>query len=619
MSIRIGIANYAGFSQFIDRLRPELPEDVELVILNDLFDELERTVRRIEVENSVDVFVGSGGNADFLEKYLSEIPLVKVQITGFDILQAVKSARHYSERFAVITRRELPRLNEVKDLLKVDLRCLQYSEAEDLNAILAALYAEGIHDVIGSAFVIEQAALFNQRGHFIYSLESIRSALTSAIYIARTRKEIAEKAKMLDHLMEYAAEGIIITDREGIITHFNKSAEQIIGRSRSKALGKSCAEILPNTQLLTVMREKRPQYNRIQDMGNVKIVTNRCPIIVNKEVYGALATFFSVGTIKQAGESIRRSQSPAGLAKTNFSDMSTESPAMQQAKRIAERYARSLSSILLLGESGTGKAMFAQCIHNASSRKSEPYIAMDCAAFPQETLEAELFGAEEVSSGGKRAGRAGCLERAVGGTLFIDNIHLLPLPVQTKLMHALEDKEYRRSQGEQTVPANIRLISATTRDLKECVRTGQFREELYFQICVLELSLPSLRERKEDIPLLIRKFLLQTRSDMSRQEINTLCSLPEFTVYRWPGNVRELRSVVERFCSLYVPDTDLIALVHEILAPAASELPAPVLFEKEREEIREALKAADGNRATAADILGVSRTTLWRRMKELGL
>lgn len=333
MSIRIGVANYAGFYQFLEKLRPELPPDVELIVLNDLFSELEKSVRRIEADGSVDIFVASGGNAEYLQRYLKTIPLVNVTVTGFDILNAACEASAYSRNIAVITHSSIPQLEQFQKVLNVQLRPLVYQTLEELSMILQSLYTEGIRDVIGTALVLEQAKMMDMRGHFIWSLDSVRTAMETAIHMARQKKAIQEKARTLDYLMDYSAEGIIITDKHGIITQYNSSAERIIGRSRKNVIGRHCEEVLPNTQLHTVMREKRAQFNRIQDLGNVKIVTNRSPIVCEKEVIGSLATFFSTSTIKQAGESIRRSQNFSGyLAKASFSDIKTKSLSLQPFK-----------------------------------------------------------------------------------------------------------------------------------------------------------------------------------------------------------------------------------------------------------------------------------------------
>lgn len=619
MSIKIGIANYAGFFQFIERIRPELPQDVEFVILNDLFGELERSVKRIERSGSVDIFVASGGNAQYLEKYLQNIPLVKVQITGFDILNAVKSASAFSDDIAVVTMNELPYFDDVKNLLKANLRHVRYSSPEDLAMILQALYAEGIRDVIGTALVLEQAKMFNMRGHFIWSLDSVRTAINTAIAIVRSKKAIAEKAKMLDYLMDYAAEGIIITDANGIITHFNNSAERILNRSRKKIIGRQCAEVLPNTQLHTVMREKRAQYNRIQDLGNVKIVTNRSPIICENEVIGSLATFFSTSTIKQAGENIRRSQNlSCYIAQASFDDFRTSSANMANAIKLAERYARSRSAILIQGESGTGKETMAQRMHNASARKNEPFLAVNCAAILPELLETELFGIDEPCSAGKRNGRTGLIELANEGTLFLSSVDRLPLTLQAKLLKLLEIEQLFRVNSETGIPIDIRVIAACEKDLKQLVNCGHFSRELYYRLSVLALRLPALRERKDDLPLLIRQFLSQNRQDLDQKELDAICSTRHFYNYNWPGNLRELQTVIERFCVLYVPGTDVKKAVEEALEyDGAPGLESHLSEEQEREEIEAALAEAAGNRAAAAELLGISRTTLWRRMREL--
>lgn len=619
MSIRIGVANYAGFYQFLEKLRPELPADVELVVLNDLFSELEKSVRRIEAEGSVDIFVASGGNADYLRRYLKTIPLVDVKVTGFDILNAVCEASAYSRNIAVITHSPIPQLDHIQDALCVQLRPLVYQTPEELSMLLQSLSAEGIRDVIGTALVLEQAKMMDMRGHFIWSLDGVRTAIGTAIQMARQKKALQEKARTLDYLMDYSAEGIIITDKHGIITQYNSSAERIIGRSRKNVIGRHCEEVLPNTQLHTVMREKRAQFNRIQDLGNVKIVTNRSPIICEKEVIGSLATFFSTSTIKQAGESIRRSQDFSGyLAKANFSDLKTQSPQFAAVQTRAERYARSSSTILIFGATGTGKETFAQCLHNASPRKNEPFVRVNCAAIPAAMLEGELFGYEESSGGNRRSGKTGSLELAHQGTLFLDEIGDIPLKIQARLLSAMEEKQFFRLGGDKPVPVDIRIIAATNRDLRAMVREGTFREDLYFRINVLELRLPSLSERKCDIPALARDFVQECRGDLTRQEVDTLCACPRFLEYDWPGNIRELHNVIERFCVNYTPGEDIPRSVAQALTfENFSSLPDAV--SSGRRELEEALRLADGSRSAAAQILGISRTTLWRKMREFGM
>ncbi len=622
MSITIGVANYAGFFQFVEKLRPELPPDVELVILNDLFSELESSVKRIEAEGSVDIFVASGGNAEYMQRYLKSIPLVKVKITGFDIMNAVKNAKEFSDNVALITHSPIAQIEDIKSILNVKLRPIVYQTPEDLSVILQSLYAEGIRDVIGTALVLEQAKMFDIRGHFIWSLDGVRTAMETAISMARTKKALAEKARTLDYLLDYAAEGIIVTDRNGVITQFNNSAERILNRSRKSIIGRQCAEVLPNTQLHTVMREKRAQFNRIQDLGNVKIVTNRSPIVCDKEVIGSLATFFSTSTIRQAGENIRRSQNFSGfIAKSTFEDIKTLSPEFEAMKQKAKRFARSNSTILIFGDTGTGKEAFAQSLHNASQRKNEPFVRVNCAAIPASMLEGELFGYEEgIYPGARKAGKPGLLEIAHLGTLFLDEVGEIPLKLQARLLSAIEEKQFFRVGGDKPVPVDIRIIAATNKDLRAMVEEGSFREDLYFRINVLEVHLPSLKDRKCDIPLLIKEFLEENRNDLTRKELEDICHTPHFQDYDWPGNVRELRNIIERFCVYYVPGADIEESARAVLTyETAKERPGDTTAEPDVQEIENALRLSGGNRSAAAAILGISRTTLWRKMRELGM
>ena len=253
MSIRIGIASYGGFFKFIEAIRPELPKDVELVILNDLFSELKESVKRIEAEGRVDVFVSAGGNADHLERYLTSIPLVRVNYNSFGLLEAIKEASVYSDNMAVITHTPIPNIDGLLDVFKVNIKPLVYDTTEELSMILQSLYAEGVRDVIGTALVLEMARMYDMRGHFIWNTAAVREAMERAVSMARARRAQAEAEKTLDCLLEYACEGIVIVDRNGVITEFNGAAERILGRRRERVVGRQCAEVLASTQLYSVM------------------------------------------------------------------------------------------------------------------------------------------------------------------------------------------------------------------------------------------------------------------------------------------------------------------------------------------------------------------------------
>ena len=622
MSIRIGIASYGGFFKFIEAIRPELPKDVELVILNDLFSELKESVKRIEAEGRVDVFVSAGGNADHLERYLTSIPLVRVNYNSFGLLEAIKEASVYSDNMAVITHTPIPNIDGLLDVFKVNIKPLVYDTTEELSMILQSLYAEGVRDVIGTALVLEMARMYDMRGHFIWNTAAVREAMERAVSMARARRAQAEAEKTLDCLLEYACEGIVIVDRNGVITEFNGAAERILGRRRERVVGRQCAEVLPSTQLYSVMRERRAQFNRVQDMGSVKIVENRSPIICGQEVIGAVAAFLTAGAAKPGSDVSSRSQVFRGnYAHVTFDDMRTVSPEYARLKERAERFARSSSTVLIFGDTGTGKEAFAQSMHNASPRKNEPFVRVNCAAIPSSMFESELFGYEDGTrpAGARRAGKAGLLEQAHQGTLFIDEISEVPQALQARLLSVIEERQFSRIGGEKPQPLDVRIIASTNRDLRELVRQGAFRRDLFYRIDVLELHLPRLTERKGDIPVLVSQLLRENRSDLTVNEIEAISNSQIYAEYNWPGNVRELRNVIERFCVYYSRDIGVEECVKLSMEYRNSfddgDQPRPA----ELSDIQEALEASAGNRAAAAAILGISRTTLWRKMREYGL
>lgn len=615
MSIRIGMASYGLFSKFIEEIETTLPQDVELVVLNDLFSELETSIRKLEATGNVDVFVGSGGNADFLEKYLKNIPLVRVKVTGFDLLNALKEVKPMGNHAAVITRSQsFPELEAVRELLNIQIEMATYEKEENLDLLLQSLSAQGIRDIIGSAYVLERAARYGLRGHFIYSVNGVREAVYTAISLTRNIQDAAEKAKKLSCILDYSAEGIILVDRNGIITDFNISAERILQRNRTDIVGKSCKEVLPNTQLDVVMEEKRPQFNKIQDLGNVKIVTNRSPIINNGEVIGALATFFSVNNIKKAEISIRQHQFKSEyIAKHSFHHIMGQSAALVQMKQQAGQYARHDACVLITGRSGTGKELVAQSIHNASLRSKELFVTVDCSAYSAALLERELFGFEDgASTGGNRKGKQGAFELAHHGTLYLNEIGDIPMKIQTRLVRIIEEGEVIRIGRDMAIAVDVRIIASTNRNLQVMLREGTFREDLYYRLNVLPIHMPELRECIEDIPVLIRHLIAAQRKDLNDWELDQIAAAKSFIKYEWPGNVRELQNVVERFCILYQQGVNPEELASSLLAiPYAKDFTSD-----EEKKIREILKQAGGNREKAAELLGISRTTLWRKLKE---
>ena len=303
-----------------------------------------------------------------------------------------------------------------------------------------------------------------------------------------------------------------------------------------------------------------------------------------------------------------------------------ESPAMKAVFDVVRQAAPTQASILIQGASGTGKELVARAIHSLSTRGKGPFVAVHCAALSSTLLESELFGHEKGAFTGTTGQRRGRFEMANGGTLFLDEISEIDMPTQVKLLRVLEERTFERVGGEETVTVDIRVVAATNRDLREYVRQGKFREDLFFRLNVVDILLPSLRERTGDIPLLANRFLkgYAERNGKTIQGFmpETLALLAR---YDWPGNVRELRNAVERMVVLsraeWLTPDDVPPNIRAALMDSAAPLVAGdsnSLADVEKQKILAVLDKNKGNRTRAADELGISRRTLHRKLKEYG-
>ncbi len=610
----IGVFCYRDLGYLIKELQNKLPASVKLLITDGvILEEALKKAIELEDRHDVDVFLSSGGNAKLLSQNL-KTPMVGITITGFDILFALKKAQEFSDRVGIVTyQSKLPHLEKVKDLLTISPKEFIFTQTEEIGPILDALMSERINVVIGGSLVLEAARQKGMRGIFIYSIDGVERALDMAVQIAFSKQLETQKAEQLRTILDFAYGGIIATDKSGAVTVFNPSAEKITGISSHMILGHNIEQFLPTTRLTQVMKTGQAELNKLQAIGEVKILTNRIPIIVNGDVTGAVATFQDIGTIQEAEEQIRKRLYEKGfLAKAHLTDILGNSEPLLQVKRQAALYAPNNSTVLIVGESGTGKELFAQAIHNASSRSLRPFVAINCAALPENLLESELFGyADGAFTGAKKGGKPGLFELAHAGTIFLDEIGEISLPIQSRLLRVLEEHEVLRIGGDRIIPVNIRVIAATNKNLWQMVEHGAFREDLYYRLNILTLVLPPLRVRRADITLLVRKFLSELRSDLPDSEIKKISEQPGFQDYGWPGNVRELKNLIERFSVLLTPGTDAPSLLASLLFMLHSE---KVLSDTE-EEVEDVLRSVQGNKTEAAKRLGISRTTLWRRMR----
>lgn len=366
-----------------------------------------------------------------------------------------------------------------------------------------------------------------------------------------TQKIIGKSIKLesqLDSLFKTLNEGIIGINPKGIIYSYSLSARKILKYKVGDVIGKHASKIFPEIPFEFVLETLESVEDKLVRVNSCDIVVTVVPIIDNNELYGAFAIVKRFRDVEKKQHKLRAQLIGKGhRAKYSFKDIIGNSSKINKCKDIAKRMAGSESSILILGESGTGKELFAQAIHNNSKRKNYQFIAVNCAALPENLLESELFGYEEGAfTGARRGGKPGLFELAHMGTLFLDEIGEMPIKLQARLLRVLQEREVMRIGGDSVINVDVRIIAATNRDLEELVQKGQFRKDLYFRINVLPLKIPLLRERKEDIPLIISEL----KKELGASFEFTIDAKEKLINHRWEGNVRELRNYLEYFANL---------------------------------------------------------------------
>ena len=431
------------------------------------------------------------------------------------------------------------------------------------------------------------------------SVETILNALESATQLRRVQVEEAEKqclfktqSEMYQAVLDFTHDAILAIDENGRIQVLNPPAERIMGCRAADSVGQPVEAVLPNTLLPDVLESGEKQLDQIMQIHQTLCNTNRIPILVDGQRRGVVATFQDVKQLQNSEQKIRFKLHEKGLvAKYAFNDILGDSPAIRSTIQIARSYAASRASVLILGETGTGKELFAQSIHNASDRRDGPFVAINCAAVSNSLLESELFGYEAGSfTGASRGGREGVFELAHGGTLFLDEIGEIPRETQVEL-------------------------------LQETVE-GRFREDLYYRLDVLDLKLPPLRERGDDVKILGLHLFRQLPGGKDPiMQSQFLYLLEQAGPYQWYGNIRELQNFVERANILMRNAGASSVTVSDILRRRAEPAPEPCqeTESRDRRAIEAALHNHPGSMADAARSLGCSRQTLWRKMKKYGI
>ncbi|KAF0994572.1 sigma-54-dependent Fis family transcriptional regulator [Geobacillus sp. TFV-3] len=464
--------------------------------------------------------------------------------------------------------------------------------------------------------------------------------ITELVALAEEITDLKEVRMMLEAIIHSSEEAISVVDENGNGILINPAYTRLTGLTEEDVIGKpATADIAEGESMhMQVLKTRRPVRGARMKVGpkNRDVIVNVAPIIVDGVLKGSVGVIHDVSEIQRLTAELNRARQIIRTleAKYSFADIVGESEEMKVAIEQAKLAAKTPATILLRGESGTGKELFAHAIHNASDRKYNKFIRVNCAAIPETLLESELFGYEEGAfSGARRGGKRGLFEEANNGSIFLDEIGELSASTQAKLLRVLQEREIVRVGGTKPIPINVRVIAATNVNLEKAIAEGAFREDLYYRLNRMPIYIPPLRARKEDIPALCRHLIQKLNQDYGRNvEGVTDEAMARLLAYDWPGNVRELENVLGRAMIFMKFHEVMIDAAH--LPPLASPSSAPAPRLGMEEELRplgemvsryeanlieQALRRHRGNKTAAARALGISVRNLYYKLEKYGL
>jgi PAS domain S-box-containing protein len=459
--------------------------------------------------------------------------------------------------------------------------------------------------------------------------------------VAQELKDEKHSSRILRTILDNVYDGLIVVDESGYISMINEPYAQFLGMPIENIVGRHVTEVIDNTRLHIVIKTGKEEIGEIQRINNRNIVVMRIPIYKEEKVIGAIGKimFMDVTELHVLASKIehdaceskyyKNTLKEANDTKYTFDNIIGVSEKLKETKYLAEKVACTNSNVLIRGESGTGKELFAHAIHAASSRAMGPFIKVNCAAIPSELLESELFGYEEGAfTGAKRGGKVGKFEMANSGSIFLDEIGDMPHNMQAKLLRVLQDKEIERVGGTKNISLDVRIITATNRNLEKMIEEGKYREDLYYRLNVINIHIPPLRERPEDLKPLVQYLLTKLSKEVGNYVTKISSQAMKYLEgYTWPGNVRELENVLERAINLidYGKEIQINHLPRHIRKTQFSFKNIEngglkkVLDEVEKQVILDCLKKTGDNRTETAKILDISRSSLYEKLWKYGI
>ncbi|MGI5174348.1 sigma 54-interacting transcriptional regulator [Treponema sp. OMZ 840] len=570
-----------------------------------------------------DIVVARGITKEAISKNRPDIHVIGIPLLVYDFLEALYTCKklYPGKKIGWIgSQYDLEGVSaEISAVIGCELLYAKISDQFDVAGSVEYLHDMGCEVFVGGLTVCR----FCEDVGFSYvhvktSVHAIESAIDEAIAAGRSLEMSVSRANLLATLLNNAQDAIVAVNADGTVIASNRVAAVLFGEDLK---GGSIEKVYPQVNWCDAISKN----NRIE---MVQTVRGQYMLVVQQPIsgIGVLLTFQNIERLQRVEQKIRTELAHKGLvAKYTFQNILTQNFRMQALVAKAHRYSQVDESVLLIGETGSGKELFAQSIHNSSRRHGNPFVAINCAALPENLLESELFGyVEGAFSGARRGGKIGLFELAHGGTIFLDEIGEMSINLQAKLLRVLQEKEIRKLGGDTNIPVDVRIISATNVNISEKVSRGLFRIDLFYRISLLSIRLLPLREHMDDIPVLFEWFV---KHYCDKHNFRIPHILPEayeiLNQYSWPGNIRELRNYAERLAILnsaavvgkeQILELDINATsVDNFNEVHAKSFLSPV--SDTEKTLRKQLRISGLSQEDFAKSLGISRTTLWRRMQ----
>ncbi|WP_411681501.1 sigma 54-interacting transcriptional regulator [Clostridium thailandense] len=604
-------------------------EDVEQGhIIIDILDAnlMKEQGKRLESRGAKAIIARSGGYRYTVGRV--NVPVIHLKITTLDILQALKVASKYNKDMVlVISDLEYFDYEEWKELVRGKVIIERFHEEEKIeDRVNKYIDRKNKVVIVGGGIPCSCAkALGMDNVHIGASKESIYERVEYARELVESLYEQKCKNEILNTTLDGVHDAVVAIDQDGRVILYNERARELLRKNSKEVMDKKLLEVCPELSfMMDVLKNKVNKYNEIRNLNKIVVTANTSTLNVEGHTHGVLCSFQDITKLQKLEKKIRYELNKKGLvAKYKFKDIIANDPVMKDTVAKAIKIGLSDTTVMIYGESGTGKEMFAQSIHNISSRKDEPFVAINCAAISENLLESELFGYEEGAfTGARKGGKPGLFELAHGGTIFLDEINSISLNLQAKLLRVLEEREIMRIGSDYVIPLNVRIIAAANEKLKEKVEEGNFRSDLFYRLNILELHIPPLRERKKDImPLFI--YYLSNMSDKVCELENSKELEERMLCYSWPGNVRELKNIAQRYVifeELDLGEVNVVEFSHGKTNDLDELGDNNIIDLKEinrfvEEKVIEMLSNKGMSKTEIAKQLGISRTALWKKTK----